>query len=224
MKKINVFIVAIMTTLFPASCAKSLHVRKEPANTISQQAYDTLKTLKYHSFTNLTDIPEAVQARKTTQQFLINELSSKETEPSASDVNTEANKTLVERFVKEVINKGNIDLVDELWTEDMQWHSAGFPDTKGREAYKRQLKAAVTGAFTGMHLDIIDIIADRDKVVLYFTNSGQHTGSFGKHKGTGKHAKWYGIGIYRIENGKIAEAWFVEDHYGMYKQLGFIND
>lgn len=206
MKKINVFIIAIMTTLFPASSAKSLHVRKEQANTISQQAYDTLK------------------ARKATQQFLINELSSKETERSSSDFNTEANKTLVERFVEGVINKGNIDLVDELWTEDMQWHSAGFPDTKGREAYKRQLKAAVNGAFTGMHLDIIDIIASRDKVVLYFTNSGQNTGSFGKHKGTGKHAKWYGIGIYRIENGKIAEAWFVEDHYGMYKQLGFISD
>lgn len=178
----------------------------------------------WHAFTNFTDIPEAIQARKATQQFLRNELSAKEIALSESDINLETNMTLIERFVKEVINNGNIDLVDELWTEDMQWHSAGFPDTKGREAYKQQLKVAVNGAFTGMRLDIIDIIANQDKVVLYFTNSGQNTGSFGNHKGVGKHAKWYGIGIYRIENRKIAEAWFVEDHYGMYKQLGFIND
>lgn len=142
-----------------------------------------------------------------------------------SSVNDSAveNTDLVKRFVNEVINNGNIDLVDELWTENMQWHSAGFPDTKGREAYKQQLKAAVNGSFTGMHLDLIDIIANEDKVVLYFTNSGTNTGHFGEHKATGKFAKWFGIGIYRIENGKIAEAWFVEDHYGMYQQLGFIN-
>lgn len=138
--------------------------------------------------------------------------------------NISENIDLVKSFVNEVINKGNIDLVDEIWTEDMQWHSAGMPDTKGRKAYKQQLTDAVNGAFTDMHLDIIDIVADKEKVVVYFTNSGTNTGDFGEHKVSGKYAKWYGMGIYRIENGKIAEAWFVEDHYGMYKQLGFMNN
>lgn len=131
------------------------------------------------------------------------------------------NVDLVKRFVNEVINDGNLDLVDSLWTENMQWHCAGVPDTKGRTVYKQQLQAAVNGAFENMHLDIIDIVADNDKVVLHFTNSGKNVREFMGHEASGKSAKWQGMGIYRIENGKIAEAWFVEDFAGMYQQLGF---
>lgn len=134
------------------------------------------------------------------------------------------NVALVKRFVNEVINGGNIGLIDTIWTENMQWHCAGLPDTKGRQAYKQQMEAAVNGAFEDMHLDIIDVVADNDKVVLYFTNSGKNVREFMGHQATGKTAKWKGIGIYRIENGQIAEAWFVEDFIGMYNQLGFINN
>ncbi|AHF89006.1 hypothetical protein OPIT5_00700 [Opitutaceae bacterium TAV5] len=104
----------------------------------------------------------------------------------------------------------------------MQWHSAGMPDVKGRDAYKKMLEASVGGAFTDMHLEIIDVIAQNDKVVLYFTNSGTNTGDFMGNKATGKYAKWIGMGIYRIENGRIAEAWFSEDILGMFMQLELI--
>ncbi len=134
------------------------------------------------------------------------------------------NVALVEKFVNEVINKGNLALIDTIWAENMQWHCAGLPDTKGRQAYKQQMTAAVNGAFENMHLDIIDIVADNDKVVLYFTNSGTNVREFMGHQPTGKFAKWQGVGIYRIENEKIAEAWFVEDFFGMYNQLGFLNN
>ncbi|MBX3240073.1 MAG: ester cyclase [Chitinophagaceae bacterium] len=142
---------------------------------------------------------------------------------SIKNPNTE-NVALVKRFVNEVINDGNIDLIDSIWAENMQWHCAGLPDTKGRQAYKLQMEAAVNGAFENMHLDIIDVVADNDKVVLYFTNSGKNVREFLGHHPTGKFAKWQGVGIYRIENGQIAEAWFIEDFIGMYNQLGFLNN
>jgi predicted ester cyclase len=135
---------------------------------------------------------------------------------------TSENIALVKRFVGQVINRGDINAVDELWALDMQWHSAGAPDVVGRDAYKKMLHASVGGAFTDMHLDIIDVIAQNDKVVLYFTNSGINTEDFMGHKATGKYAKWIGMGIYRIENGRIAEAWFSEDILGMFTQLEFI--
>lgn len=135
---------------------------------------------------------------------------------------TPENVALVKRFVDQVINRGDISAVDELWAPDMQWHSAGAPDVTGRDAYRKMLQASVGGAFTDMHLDIIDVIAQNDKVVLYFTNSGINTGGFMGHKATGKYAKWIGMGIYRIANGRIAEAWFSEDILGMFTQLEFI--
>jgi predicted ester cyclase len=135
---------------------------------------------------------------------------------------TSENIALVKRFIDQVVNGGDINAVDKLWTQDMQWHSASMPDVKGRGAYKKMLEASVGGAFTDMHLEIMDVIAQSDKVVLYFTNSGTNTGDFMGHKATGKHAKWIGMGIYRIENGRIAEAWFSEDILGMFMQLGLI--
>jgi NAD(P)-dependent dehydrogenase (short-subunit alcohol dehydrogenase family)/predicted ester cyclase len=129
---------------------------------------------------------------------------------------------VVHRFIDEVVNGGNIDRVDELWHHDLKWHGGAGGDLQGIEPYKASLRAAVTGAFTGMHLTIHDTIADGDKVVLRFTNSGTQTGPFMGTPATGKHAEWPGIGIYQVRDGKIAEAWFGEDILGMMLQLGAI--
>ncbi len=177
----------------------------------------------WHAYTNYTDIPEAVEARKASQQFLLNELRKKEQKPaSVTQNNTEANKAIVLRFVNEVINKGHTELVDELWSKDLTWYGGSLGEVKGIENYKKMLQGASKGSFSNMHLKVKDIVTSGDKVVLYFSNSGKNVGDFMGNKATGKSANWDGMGIYRIENGKIAEAWFSEDILGMYQQLGFI--
>jgi len=55
--------------------------------------------------------------------------------------------------------------------------------------------------------------------MIYF---GKNVGGFMGNKATNKNALWEGIGVYRIKDGKIAEAWFSEDILGMYLQLGLI--
>ena len=138
-------------------------------------------------------------------------------EPAADRVR---NVALVRRFLDEVVNHGRLDLIDELWTPEMIWHGGSMGEVKGRAAYRRMVLAAVGGSFTDMHLDVKDVIADGDKVVVRFTNSGANTGPFMGQPASGKKAVWEGIGIYRIENGQIAEAWFSEDILGMFTQLG----
>ena len=39
---------------------------------------------------------------------------------------------------------------------------------------------------------------------------------------TGKQVSWTGIGIYRIEDDKIVEAWASTDNLGLLQQLGVI--
>lgn len=176
----------------------------------------------WHAFTVYKTIPEAVAARKSVIDFMFRSMASKNQHPIIAENNGEtANITLVRTFVDEVINKENIDKVDELWAKDLKWH---YSETtiNGIDAYKQSLRASIGKAFKNMHLNIIDIIPHEDKVVLYFTNSGLNTGSFNGMPPANKPAKWYGMGIYRIENGKIAEAWFSEDILGMYQQLGFV--
>ncbi len=131
------------------------------------------------------------------------------------------NIALLKRFYDEVVNGGKIAEIDNIWAPDMVWQMGGTV-ISGREAYKEMAQASVGGSFTEMHLDVLDIFSANDKVVVRFTNSGLNTGKFNGMGPSGKRAKWNGIGIYRIENGMIAEAWFNEDFLNMYQQLDFI--
>jgi len=104
-------------------------------------------------------------------------------------------ETVVRRFLAEVVNGAN-------------------PAAHG------ELAASTSGAFTGMRLEIDEVVPSGDKVVVRFTNSGTHTGPFMGAAPTGKHAAWQGIGLYTVTGGRISEAWLAEDIPGVLRQLG----
>ncbi|MET7398390.1 ester cyclase [Dactylosporangium sp. NPDC005572] len=133
---------------------------------------------------------------------------------------TGANEAVVRRFLEEVINGGELESLDELWAADLAWHGGSLGDVYGIDAYRQMLGADAGTAFTGMHLTIQEVISHDDKVVVRFTNSGTHTGTFRDHPATGNYAEWLGIGIYTVRDGWISEAWFAEDILGMLQQLG----
>jgi predicted ester cyclase len=132
-------------------------------------------------------------------------------ERSQLNTDVEQNVTIVKRFLTEVVNGGKLELIDEFWAPEMVWHGGSLGDVHGIEAYKKNMQASVGGAFSGMYLDIKDIIASGDKVVVRFTNSGNFVNPFMGIKPTYKKVEWDGIGIYQIKNEKIVEAWFTED-------------
>ncbi|MFJ5991713.1 alpha/beta hydrolase fold domain-containing protein [Lentzea sp. NPDC092896] len=165
-----------------------------------------------HAFTNMGTPLGEVAAHRTTSW--INALLDRvpRNDPAA----------VVHGFVNEVLNGGDIDAVDRFWHHDLKWHAGSIGDIKGIDDYRASLRAAVDGAFTGMHLTVHDTLVDGDTVVLRFTNSGTHNGPFLGVEASGKHAAWDGIGIYAVRDGKIAEAWFGEDALGMLVQLGAV--
>lgn len=71
---------------------------------------------------------------------------------------------------------------------------------------------------------IDDIIAERDKVVLRWHNTGTHRGTFLGVEATGRSFTFRGIDIYRIREGKMAEHWNVVDAYGFLRQVGGTTD
>lgn len=135
---------------------------------------------------------------------------------------TSTNETVVRRFLDEVVNGGRLDLVGELWADDLAWYGGSLGEIHGIDAYRQMLHADAGLAFTGMRLTIHEVIGHDDKVVVRFTNSGTQTGTFHGIPPTGKHATWLGIGIYTVRDGRIVEAWFAEDILGMLQQLGAV--
>jgi len=67
-----------------------------------------------------------------------------------------------------------------------------------------------------------DIIAEGDKVVTRYTLQATHKEPFMGVPPTGKQMIIRGVNIYRIENGKCAEAWEFMDRMGMMVQVGAV--
>jgi steroid delta-isomerase-like uncharacterized protein len=90
---------------------------------------------------------------------------------------------------------------------------------RGLEEFK-QYYARLYRAFPDWHEEIEDIIAEENKVWTRLTFTGTHTGEYRGFAPNGKKHTVVGVNIYRIVDGKVAEAWIVEDTLDSLKQLG----
>lgn len=137
-------------------------------------------------------------------------------------MSTEDNRALVRRFVEEVFNRGNLDIVDQLVTPDYVHHD---PTTQefgsGIEGFKR-LISFYRQAFPDIHIALEDQVASGDKVVDRWTGQGTHRGELMGIAPTGRPVTASGISIHRIAGGRIAETWNNYDALGMLRQLGVI--
>ncbi len=134
---------------------------------------------------------------------------------------TEKNKALNRRFVEEVINQGDLDVIDELIDPGAVDHAAppGFPT--GREGAKH-FATMTRSAFPDLHLTIEDMIAEGDKVVMRGTWSATHEGEFMGIPATGKQVTVSQIDISRVADGRMVEHWGQFDALGLMQQLGVV--
>lgn len=133
------------------------------------------------------------------------------------------NIAVVRRFLDEVVNGGNAKVLGELWADDLTWNGGSMGTLHGIEQFRAFNAANSTGAWEGMHLAVEDVIAQGNKVVVRFTNSGRNVGPFMGNPASGKEAHWLGIAIYTLEDGKIVEGWFGEDILHMLMQLDIVS-
>jgi steroid delta-isomerase-like uncharacterized protein len=132
---------------------------------------------------------------------------------------TEENKALYRRWFEEVVTGGDLELADGLLASDYVMHFPGSPAPVDREGHKQLLLMFRTG-FPDWNEMVEDVIAEGDKVVIRVTGRGTHEGEFQGIPPTGNQVSVTGVGIGRIEEGRIAESWAEYDALGMMQQLG----
>jgi predicted ester cyclase len=135
-------------------------------------------------------------------------------------MSTQENKAMASRFLDEVINRGNVSVIDELSGANFVDHQAppGVPPTpEGIKAYITMFRAA----FPDLHYTLEDSIAEGDRVVQRTTAHGTMKGDFMGMSASGKSATWSEIHITRYMDGKAVEHWAVVDQLSMLAQLGF---
>ena len=123
---------------------------------------------------------------------------------------SEENKALVRRLVDEVINGGRLDLVEELFA----------PELVGPV---RQADTSFRAAFPDWREEIVDLVAEGDKVAARFRCSGTFQGEF---MGAAPNGRWQEVDeVYflRVRDGRIVEYWGLEDNLTRMRQLGVVS-
>jgi steroid delta-isomerase-like uncharacterized protein len=128
------------------------------------------------------------------------------------------NKAIVRRYIEEIYNKRNLEIADELVTENYV-NNTGFETVKGIEGL-RQFATMLGTAFPDAHETIEDQVAEGNKEVHRWIIRGTHQGEFLGIPPTGKQVSVTGITVAHIAEGKIAEEWTSADMMGLLQQLG----
>jgi len=134
-------------------------------------------------------------------------------------MSVEDNKETVRRYIEDVWNQGNLDLIDELCETDVVSHTDHYGSTVGA-ADRRRVAAAFLAAFPGLYLEIHDLFGERDLVAARGTmRATQEQEVFGIPP-QGRHVTVDGVLMARLRDGKISELWVHYDFEGFLRQLG----
>jgi predicted ester cyclase len=132
------------------------------------------------------------------------------------------NKAVVRRFKEAQGTKEEAEAIREVlspsykrWRGGLEHLAAnardqGFP---GPGSYLR-------GAFPDRTDTIEDIVADGDRVGMLFRVRGTHKGNLFGIAPTNRPFDIHELGIFRLADGRITEAWFMADELGLLQQLG----
>ncbi len=137
---------------------------------------------------------------------------------------SEENKALVRRYFEEIWDKGNLDLIDELFTTDFVRHgpTATEGEVRGREGFEG-LVSMYRSALPDLQVPIEDLVAEGDRVVTRWKARGTHQGELMGNAPTGDQASVSGILIDRISGGKIEEEWVDYDTLHLMQQIGGVS-
>jgi hypothetical protein len=124
------------------------------------------------------------------------------------DMTAEQNKLLIQRLVEEAVNQGSLEVLAEV--ADGEFAQAA-----------RQWVGPFRAAFPDFSMEIVDLVAEEEKVAAHFRCSGTHLGKWMGHPPSGRRFQDVDeIYIFRVRNGKLTDATGVEDNLSRMRQLG----
>jgi len=129
-------------------------------------------------------------------------------------------KATLQRMFDEVINKGDLDVADELFAEDFI-DNGPMGTMKGRDEFK-QLIAQWRDAVPDVHCELSHIIIDGDTAAWLVHTTGTHTGDGLGFPATGKSFETVSANMGVFRDGKAVEHWAEQGMFPMLMQLGVL--
>jgi predicted ester cyclase len=134
----------------------------------------------------------------------------------------EANKALVRRLYDEGFNQGNLAVVDEIVAPDAVTHDPIILDAPiGPDAIRGGIEM-IRKAFPDFRVEVLDLVAEGDKVASFLSMSGTNTGDYRRGGATHKKGTMRAFFLWRVADGRLAESWGMADRFQFLQQLGMI--
>jgi predicted ester cyclase len=128
------------------------------------------------------------------------------------------NKAIVLRSESKLWSKGDLAVADQLYSPEFVCHFIIGPKWRGVEGIKEQVRQHRT-SFPDWTERVDDIVAEGDRVVIRFTSTGTHRGTFAGIAPTDRKVTIQEMAIFRVVGGKIVEQWGQPDLNGLLEQL-----
>ena len=116
----------------------------------------------------------------------------------------EANKAIVLRLI-DVFNDRRLDLLEDVLHPEFRGRGISAFATEGPEigaGARRKLYEMFYQAIPDARGEVLDVVAEGDKVVILDRFGGTHRGELYGHPGTGNHIEWMAIHIYTCLSSK----------------------
>ena len=129
---------------------------------------------------------------------------------------------LIKRFYTEVIEGGNLALIDELVSDDFVDHDPmpGQSPAKDGVAF---FVNAMRAAFPDLRAKTSEpALVDGNLEALYVVLTGTHQGELMGVAPTGRSVEFSGIDIIRVDGGRVVEHWGATDTMTLMEQIGAV--
>lgn len=146
--------------------------------------------------------------------------SCKNTDPESTGQGTDLamqNKELLRQVYTDVFVNWDRQRVGEVLAPDFRSHDWPADSRTGVDGFY-DFYGPVLASFPDTRYVVHDLIAEGDKVTVYWTLHGTQKGEFMGMPPANTEIAMDGIAIYRIENGRLKERWVVYDLYGLVEQ------
>ena len=142
------------------------------------------------------------------------------------DESTEQNKLIVHRFVDEFWNARNLSVADEIFSSNCVTHQLRGDDKnsaapRSPETIKKEA-ADWIGGFPDLKFEVIQILAEGDRVASHLQVTGTHSGEWMGMAATTQSVSFPLFVIHRIEDNKIVEDWVLVGTLTLLQQLGVV--
>jgi steroid delta-isomerase-like uncharacterized protein len=129
-----------------------------------------------------------------------------------------SNKDLVQQEFASAWNEGSFEA--EWYADGFAYHGLSA-EPLGYDAYVETVSAFRT-AFPDMDKQVRACIGEDDMVLVQYTTTMTHEGELMGVEATGESVDATGMVLYRVEDGRIAEAWINYDALGIMQQIGAV--